>query len=243
MSYLPWAPTTFSIIDNVSVDVSGKDGFKTRSGPKGVHVRKVVTNKTALRGVDVESDDTVIESIQVTNAGFDSVGTILGHPAKFSGGNAAGESIQTDPGGLAVFGCAGVTLGSVRIENVFANPATLAEGHGIHLAKASNVRITGSVSECDGNGIRIAGSSNFDLNVDVANPCRKGPQKQAILLTADDAGENRNGSVRSDVRQDPGGPALYAAYISDAACNMHQSVRFNPSEFPEGIKDKSSRNC
>ena len=228
---------------SVLIDTAGKDGFKTRLNGTTIRADKVVTRRTSLRGVDIESDDVVINQIDISDVGFDAVGAILGHPANFSGGDLKGESVQEHPVGLVVMDCSGISLGSVRISNVAASPVSQGEGAGIYLNKAKDVKASGTIANCDGNGIRIAGSTNFDLNFSVSNTCRIGKQKQAILVSPDGVGPSQNGNIRGSVRQPSGGTPITAVYVPADCCNIRDSVSYSKTECPGGIRNMSGPNC
>ncbi|ACB97443.1 hypothetical protein Bind_3918 (plasmid) [Beijerinckia indica subsp. indica ATCC 9039] len=232
-------------IDSVHVDTAGKDGFKTRAGPRTVRVGTVTVERSSLRGVDIESDDVKIEQIDVSHIGFDAVGAILGHPAPFSGRDATNESIQTHPNGLVIMGCSDVEIQRMKIADVASNPVTGAEGHGVHISRAHRFKVKGDVIRCDGNGLRLSGSSDFDIELDITDPCRGRLTQQAILLTPDKAGPNYDGTIRSQITHTSMNPPRFALDIDDS-CGINATIKIRPDNPSDGsmvIRDNSRKTC
>jgi hypothetical protein len=233
-------------IGTVNIDTAGKDGFKIRSGPKAITVEQVVAKRIAGVGVVLEGEDLTINNINVSDCGIDSLGLMMGQPRAFSGGKAAGESIQINPVGVLISNCEGVTLPAVRVTNISSNPVTGSQGHGLSVANSHNLKITGSVQGSDGNGLRISDCSDFTVNVSVSDSCRKGVSKQAILVTADTPGISQRGVIQGKVKQGPTGHAAYAAYITKDACSVTADLTVDGAEFPTGasaIHNSSLKDC
>lgn len=217
-------------IRELRINTAGKDGFKTRVGPKKVRIGIVEVENAALRGVDIESDETWVDKLSVLLIGGDAVGSVLGRASAYSGGKAAHESIQTHPNGVLVMNCSDVEVRSLEIRDVHCNPVTGAEGHGLHLANATRVKMSGVVSGCGGNGLRMAGCREFSLALAIDDTCREAATGSAALLTSDGMGPSFRGSLHAVIRQGVRGRARRAITAS-AACDVDFAVDFDPREF------------
>ncbi|ACB96293.1 hypothetical protein [Beijerinckia indica] len=231
-------------VKRISVDTSGKDGCKTRNGPTYVRFDTVVTNKTSLRGLDIESNHTTVGTVNVSNVGYDAVGDILGHPAPYTGGDGTNESAQTDPQGLVISTCSDVSVANITINHVRDSPYSGGEGHGIRLYSASAVTLTGSVTDTDGNGLRMAGSSNVTANVTVVDACRNHNNTVMAYSVSDGLGLSKNCQLTLAVSE-TGTPSVPYAVRLDSGCGITANVTCNPLQFTNSVpvRNNSSAPC
>lgn len=156
-------------IGSVDVRTAGKDGFKVRAGVERVRVGTVQVARVGGAGCVIEgARDVRLDRVVVDGYGVDALGDVLGRPAPYMGGDAAGQSISNAPAGILIANSSDVTLGLFQISHGRSSVSG-AEGHGLRVARAERVRARGVVVDVQGNGVRVSGAKAFDLDIDVRN--------------------------------------------------------------------------
>lgn len=130
------------LFDNIKIDNVGKDGFKVRSGASNVKAMNLRMKNISLRAIVIESNNVIIDDANLENVGINGIAEHIIPAKDYSGGDAAGEAIQTHPNGVALINASNCRLSKILINGVFYNPTRPTEGNAVAVIGSSSCYVS-----------------------------------------------------------------------------------------------------